>query len=46
MSTGGILDDLRNSVAFTRANLVDPTGTRQHGRFDFIFCRNVLIYFR
>jgi chemotaxis protein methyltransferase CheR len=40
-----ILEDLRSSVRFTRANLVDPTGTRQHGRFDVIFCRNVLIYF-
>ena len=40
-----ILEDLRNSVGFTRANLVDPTGTRQYGRFDVIFCRNVLIYF-
>jgi chemotaxis protein methyltransferase CheR len=40
-----ILEDLRSSVRFTRANLVDPTGTRQHGRYDVIFCRNVLIYF-
>ena len=40
-----ILDDLRQSVHFTPANLVDPDGTGQHGRFDLIFCRNVLIYF-
>ena len=40
-----IIEDLRNSIRFSRANLVDPAGTRQHGRFDVIFCRNVLIYF-
>ena len=40
-----ILDDLRQSVRFTTANLVEPGGTGLHGRFDVIFCRNVLIYF-
>jgi chemotaxis protein methyltransferase CheR len=40
-----ILDDLRQSVRFTPVNLVEPGGTRLHGRFDVIFCRNVLIYF-
>ena len=40
-----IIDELRQSVRFTPANLIDPTGTRIHGRFDVIFCRNVLIYF-
>lgn len=40
-----IIGDLRDSVRFSRANLVDPGGTRQHGGFDVIFCRNVLIYF-
>jgi chemotaxis protein methyltransferase CheR len=40
-----ILDDLRQSVRFTPANLVEPGGTGLHGRFDIIFCRNVLIYF-
>lgn len=40
-----IIDDLRGSVRFTPANLVDPEETRPHGRFDVIFCRNVLIYF-
>jgi chemotaxis protein methyltransferase CheR len=40
-----IIEDLRQSVHFMPANLVDPMGTGIHGRFDMIFCRNVLIYF-
>jgi chemotaxis protein methyltransferase CheR len=40
-----IIDDLRQSVRFTGVNLVDPEQVRSHGRFDVIFCRNVLIYF-
>lgn len=40
-----ILDDLRDSVRFSRVNLVEPRQTRACGRFDVIFCRNVLIYF-
>ena len=40
-----IIEDLRQSVHFMPANLVDPMGTGIHGRFDVIFCRNVLIYF-
>ena len=40
-----ILEDLRDSVQFSAVNLVDPSGTRLHGEFDVIFCRNVLIYF-
>ena len=40
-----ILDELRGSVRFTPANLVERTETRPHGIFDVIFCRNVLIYF-
>ncbi len=43
--TWKILDDLRESVRFTRVNIVDPAETRSHGQFDVIFCRNVLIYF-
>ena len=42
---GSILDDLRESVRFTPVNLVEPGRHRLHGRFDVIFCRNVLIYF-
>ncbi len=40
-----ILDDLRDSVGFSPVNLMVPQATRAHGRFDVIFCRNVLIYF-
>ena len=40
-----ILDDLRQSVQFSRVNIVEPGETRPFGRFDVIFCRNVLIYF-
>jgi len=40
-----IIPELRDSVRFSAANLVDHTEMRTHGRFDVIFCRNVLIYF-
>lgn len=40
-----IIDEIRESVQFSRVNLVDPAQTRAHGQFDVVFCRNVLIYF-
>lgn len=40
-----ILNDLRQSVRFSRVNLIETRETRPQGRFDVIFCRNVLIYF-
>ena len=40
-----LIDDLRQSVSFTPVNLIEPSETRLAGRFDVIFCRNVLIYF-
>ena len=40
-----VIDAIRESVRFTSANLVDRAQTHMHGRFDVIFCRNVLIYF-
>jgi chemotaxis protein methyltransferase CheR len=40
-----ILDELRGSVRFTAANVVERAQTGAYGLFDVIFCRNVLIYF-
>ncbi|MGK7867680.1 CheR family methyltransferase [Falsiroseomonas sp. E2-1-a20] len=40
-----IIRDLRESVTFTPANLIDTASMAAHGIFDVIFCRNVLIYF-
>ena len=40
-----IIQDLKESVLFTAVNLVDPAIMAAQGRFDVIFCRNVLIYF-
>jgi chemotaxis protein methyltransferase CheR len=36
---------LRNSIKFTRANLIDVKDMAQYRGFDIVFCRNVLIYF-
>jgi chemotaxis protein methyltransferase CheR len=36
---------LRESIRFTRANLVDARDLAGYRDFDIIFCRNVLIYF-
>jgi chemotaxis protein methyltransferase CheR len=40
-----IIADLRDSVRFTPVNLIEQSGMRDLGRFDVVFCRNVLIYF-
>jgi chemotaxis protein methyltransferase CheR len=40
-----IVDDIRGSVRFAPVNLIDAAETAAFGRFDIIFCRNVLIYF-
>jgi len=40
-----IVDDLRESVLFTQANLVEPGSVAAQGRFDVVLCRNLLIYF-
>ncbi len=40
-----LLDDIRSSVLFAPVNLIDAPETATFGRFDVIFCRNVLIYF-
>ncbi len=36
--------ELRESVEFTQVNLHDPGQMAEHGAFDVIFCRNLLIY--
>jgi chemotaxis protein methyltransferase CheR len=38
-------EGLRNSIEFTRANLIDGKDMARYRDFDLIFCRNVLIYF-
>jgi chemotaxis protein methyltransferase CheR len=43
--TWRLSEDIRGSVGFSPVNLVEAGQTRPHGRFDVIFCRNVLIYF-
>lgn len=40
-----IIEDLRESVKFVQANLVEAASIASQGRFDIVFCRNVLIYF-
>lgn len=40
-----IIDDLRESVQFSSANLVDQASMSAAGKFDVILCRNLLIYF-
>jgi chemotaxis protein methyltransferase CheR len=40
-----IRKDLRESINFTRVNLVEAADTRKYRDFDLIFCRNLLIYF-
>lgn len=38
-------NDIRSIVQFEHLNLGDPFAIRRYKNFDFIFCRNVLIYF-
>jgi chemotaxis protein methyltransferase CheR len=40
-----IAQSLRESILLTPVNLVEASQTRAQGKFDVIFCRNVLIYF-
>ncbi|SDF28345.1 CheR family methyltransferase [Sporolituus thermophilus] len=37
--------EIKTMVNFRSLNLLDSTAIREQGEFDFIFCRNVLIYF-
>lgn len=41
-----VVPQLRDSISWRRVNLVDCQSVSALGRFDFIMCRNVLIYFR
>lgn len=43
--TREIIDDLKESVRFTTCNLADEASVAAMGKFDVIFCRNLLIYF-
>jgi chemotaxis protein methyltransferase CheR len=38
-----ISERLRNNVTFRKQNLIEPTASL--GKFDVVFCRNVLLYF-
>ncbi len=40
-----IVDEVKRLVKFEKLNLMDDTKMRYKKGFDFIFCRNVLIYF-
>ena len=40
-----IIQDIKESVRFTQVNLNDRASVAAQGRFDIIFCRNLLIYF-
>lgn len=40
-----IIPDIRGSVAFSTVNVMNLHETQPYGRFDVIFCRNMLIYF-
>lgn len=40
-----VIPALRDSIRFTRANIIDPAQAMAYRGFDVIFCRNLLIYF-
>jgi chemotaxis protein methyltransferase CheR len=40
-----IIDDIKESVEFSHANLIDGPSMARQTKFDVIFCRNLLIYF-
>lgn len=40
-----LIGDLRESVTFAKGNIIDRQSLTALGRFDVIFCRNLLIYF-
>lgn len=40
-----LVEALRESVRFSAVNIMDREAVARHGRFDVVFCRNMLIYF-
>jgi len=40
-----VVDEIKNMVKFSQVNLMDRPAMRRYRNYDFIFCRNVLIYF-
>lgn len=40
-----IIPDLRSSIRFSHVNVMDRELMAAQGRFDIVFCRNMLIYF-
>lgn len=40
-----VIQELRDSIDFSYLNLMDRRAMRNFGEMDFVFCRNVLIYF-
>lgn len=40
-----VLPEVKSMITFEHLNLMDRPGMRKHRNFDFIFCRNALIYF-
>jgi chemotaxis protein methyltransferase CheR len=50
MTTSGpgnyqVVDELRKSIKFTQANLMEALESRFYRGFSVVFCRNLLIYF-
>lgn len=43
--TWALKQEIKSMCKFQEGNLIDPMRTGALGRFDIIFCRNVLIYF-
>lgn len=44
-STWKIKEDVKKKVQLERVNLMDRVGVKLLGKFDVIFCKNVIIYF-
>jgi len=40
-----VVDEIKNMVQLSQVNLMDRQAMRRYRNYNFIFCRNVLIYF-